>query len=185
MTRIARPTPGELTAEQQRVYQAIVGGPRARGPQAFPLRDADGRLHGPFNSMLLSPEIGYRLQELGAALRYQGGLSARARELVILTVGNTLDCGFERESHEAVGRQVGLTGPELKMLRDGQPPELPDPVETSVVHAARQLLGRAPVDDDAYRSLGLEPEDLFEVIVLVGYYALLADLLRVFAPDDS
>lgn len=185
MTRIARPRPDELTAEQRRVYQAITHGPRGRGPQAFPLRDADGRLRGPFNAMLLSPELGYPLQELGASLRHQGKLSPRARELVILTVANTLNSQFEQQSHEATGRQIGLTDDEITMLRNGDLPELADPAETSALRAARHLLGRTPIGDGTYRNLDLEPETLFEVITLVGYYALLADLLRVFAPADT
>jgi 4-carboxymuconolactone decarboxylase len=180
MTRIVRPRPDELTAEQRRVYQMITAGPRARGQQAFQLHDADGRLHGPFNAMLLAPEVGYPLQELGAALRHRGRLSPRARELVILIVANTLTSQFEQQSHEAVGRQVGLTDHEIAMLRNGQLPDLPNPIEANAVRAARHLLGRAPIDDEIYLKLDLEPAILFEVTVLVGYYALLADLLRIF-----
>jgi 4-carboxymuconolactone decarboxylase len=182
MTRIAELRPDELTEDQRRLYQAITDGPRGRGPQAFPLREADGRLRGPFNAMLLSPGLGYPLQELGAALRHRGALSPRARELVTLTVANTLDSPFEREAHEASGRQAGLTDDEIMLLREGRPPELADRIEASAVRAARHLLRRSPVDDGTYRDFGLEPDALFEVILLVGYYTLLADLLRVFAP---
>jgi 4-carboxymuconolactone decarboxylase len=180
MTRIARPRPDELSAEQRRVYQMITSGPRACGRQAFPLSDADGRLHGPFNAMLLAPDVGYPLQELGAALRCRGRLSPRARELVILTVANTLNSQFEQQAHEAVGRQVGLTDDEITTLRNGQLPVLPSPIEANAVRAARHLLRRVPIDDEIYRKLNLQPEILFEVTVLVGYYALLADLLRIF-----
>ena len=65
--RLPWPTPDELDEPRRAVYDAIAGGPRAAGPQAFRLTDDDGRLEGPFNAMLVSPGVGLALQELGAA----------------------------------------------------------------------------------------------------------------------
>ena len=68
--RLPQLTPAELPVEQRRLYDAIVGGPRAAGPQLFELSDEQGRLNGPFGAMLLSPPVGGALQSLGAAIRY-------------------------------------------------------------------------------------------------------------------
>src|SRR4051794_18477744 len=54
--RLPHPTPGELDDDQRAVYDAITGGPRGSGP--FRLTDAEGRLHGPFNAMLVNPQLG-------------------------------------------------------------------------------------------------------------------------------
>lgn len=86
VTRIPRPTPDELDAEQHRLYEAITSGSRAGGPGSAELTDEDGRLAGPFNAMLLNPPVGDALQRLGAAVRYRGRLTDRAREVAILAV---------------------------------------------------------------------------------------------------
>lgn len=186
MSRTYRPYPDELNPRQLEIYQAIAGGPRAAGRQAFSLCDAEGRLRGPFSSMLLNPSLGDPLQQLGAALRYQGSLPGRARELVILAVAAERRSPFEQEAHEAVGREVGLTETELAALRDGEPLTLTDPTEAAALEAARLLARHQPIDDQTYDTLTtrLSAELLFEVVALVGYYALLADLLRIFAPDE-
>jgi len=73
-----------LNAGQQQLYAAMTGGPRGGGNQPFRLVDETGALTGPFNAMLLQPAVGQALQALGAALRYQGSLADRARELTTL-----------------------------------------------------------------------------------------------------
>lgn len=54
--------------------------------KAVPLVDGEGRLEGPFNAMVVSPEIGFAIQQLGAKIRYRARLSARQREVAILEV---------------------------------------------------------------------------------------------------
>jgi len=103
VNRLPGLTPDRLDPEQRELYDAIARGPRSRGPQHFPLVDADGALLGPFNAMLLAPGLGAALQEVGAAIRFHGTLDARARELAILVVASRWDSAFERSSHEAVG----------------------------------------------------------------------------------
>lgn len=192
MTRVSddrthRPLPAELDPAQLALYRAITGGPRGAGPQAFPLAEPDGRLRGPFSAMLLDPALGGPLQELGAALRFAGSLPARARELVILTVAAEVHSGFEQRAHEALGRRIGLTEDELAAVRAGAPLPGPDPVERAAVAAARTLARRAGFDDAAYRAAVevLSERDLFEVVVLVGYYGALAGVLAVFAPEQD
>lgn len=176
--------PADLDAEQRVVYESITGGPRASGPRYFPLSDAEGRLHGPFDAMLRSPRVGGALQDLGSALRYGTELPARLREMVILAVAAAEDSAFERFAHEAVGRGVGLTGEELAAIRDGRdlPPGRGDGVERLALQAARSLLESGDLDDRGYAALldALGERGVFELITLVGYYRTLALQLRVF-----
>ncbi|RCV48540.1 carboxymuconolactone decarboxylase family protein [Marinitenerispora sediminis] len=185
MSRIPRLRPEQLDERQRAVYADIAGGPRAAGPQLFRLTGDDGALEGPFNAMLLQPALGDALQRLGGAIRYEGALSDRARELAILVVAAHWDSAFERHAHEAVGAHVGLTEAELAAVRTGGDPGLDDPVEAAVVRTARLLTARAGLTDDEYaeavRVLG--PAGLFELTTLVGYYATLALHLRVFGVE--
>ena len=84
MARLPKTATPLLNAGQQQLYAAMTGGPRGGGNQPFRLVDETGALTGPFNTMLLQPAVGQALQALGAALRYQGSLPDRARELTTL-----------------------------------------------------------------------------------------------------
>ncbi|MFG3289255.1 carboxymuconolactone decarboxylase family protein [Streptomyces sp. NPDC048179] len=183
--RLAGLLPGELDEQQAEVYRAVTGGPRAAGPQAFALTDDEGVLRGPFNAMLLSPPVGLAVQAVGVAVRYQSVLTDRVRELAILTVAAHWGSAFEREAHEAVGRVCGLTDPELSALRAGLLPDLHDPAEQVAVRAAAALSRTGALSDQEYYDAvaAWGERGLFELTTLVGYYALLALQLRVFAGE--
>ncbi len=182
MSRLEPIPPAGLDAEQARLYAAITEGPRAQGPQHFALTRDDGALLGPFNALLLSPGLGGALQELGAAVRYRTDLTARTRELAILTVAAHWSSVFERDAHESVGRAVGLTEREIDDLRAGVVPALDDPHERACAHLVRAMVTDRDVDDRAWQTWAetIGERTVFELTTLVGYYATLALQLRVF-----
>jgi len=180
MARIPDRAPASLDDDRRALYEAIAGGPRAAGPQHFPLTRVDGSLRGPFNAMLLAPGIGAALQELGSAIRYRGTLSARSREIAILLVAARWDSAFEREAHEAVGRAAGLDDEELVALRREDAARFAG-VEGATARAALAMLD-GDLDDEAWAAAeaALGAAGVFELTTLVGYYATLALQLRVF-----
>jgi 4-carboxymuconolactone decarboxylase len=186
MRRLAKLSPGELTEHQRELYASIVAGPRGAGRQPFRLVDSDGALVGPFNAMLLQPAVGAALQALGAAIRYQGELPSRARELAILVLAAHWASEFERRSHETAGRLAGLREEELAAIHDAQQPGLADPAERAVVRAAWALVRAGDLDEQEYAEAvaQLGPAGLFELSTLVGYYSTLALQRRVFRADD-
>lgn len=173
--------PQDLDPPARALYDAITGGPRAQGARAFPLTDEDGRLNGPFNAMLVSPEVGTALQELGAAIRYRTSLGARAREIAILEVSVLRRCSFEWYAHERVGRQAGLTGEEIAALHAARDAPSFTAEESLVRELARTLLRERDLDDAAFARAeqALGTRVLMELIALVGYYDLLALSLSV------
>ena len=182
MARLEKLVPAVLSAEQKQLYQVITAGPRGSGAQPFRLADPTGALEGPFNAMLLAPAVGAALQALGAAIRYQGVLPGRARELAILVVASHWDSEFEQHAHEPAALALGIGARDLAALRAGDEPDLADPVERAAVRAARALVGAGDLDDAQYRDAveRLGTDALFELTTLVGYYATLALQLRVF-----
>ena len=94
--RLSKLQPHMLNAAQAELYAAMTGGPRGGSNQPFRLVNDTGALTGPFNAMLLEPAVGAALQALGAALRYQGSLPDRSRELAILIVAAHTACEFEQ-----------------------------------------------------------------------------------------
>lgn len=182
--RLPRLTPADLTDEQRALRERIVGGPRGTGPQHFPLEHDDGSLTGPFGIMLHEPALGSPLQELGTALRYATGLTDRVREIAVLTVAAGTGSTFEAFAHERVGRAVGLSDDELAAIADGSFSPV-DPREAAADDLCRRLLaaGRpAAMDDATYAAYAdvLGTTTVTELVVLVGYYRTLAQLLDVF-----
>jgi 4-carboxymuconolactone decarboxylase len=181
VSRLPKLHPGELDEAQRTLYEAIAGGPRAQGPQAFALTDEAGGLEGPFDAMLRSPGVGAALQDLGAAVRYRSALSDRAREIAILVVAHHWRSAFEIYAHEAVGAAVGLSAAELTLVREGRLAELGDETERTVGVTAAALAGRGDLDDTEYAAAAdLGDAALFDLTTLVGYYATLALQLRVY-----
>jgi len=174
-------TPAELSDRQRAVYDAITGGDRLKGTQHFPVVLPDGSLTGPFGIMLHAPGIGDALQNLGAAIRYHSGLSARIREIAILLVATATNSEFEWWAHERVGRAAGLTEDELRQLAHGVF-ETADAEEQAAADLCNTLLDNGSVTDDEYRryadTLGVEA--IIELTTLVGYYRTLAQLMAVF-----
>jgi 4-carboxymuconolactone decarboxylase len=173
--------PGELGASARALYDRIAGGARAQGPRAFALTEPDGRLNGPFNAMLLNPEVGNALQELGAAIRYRSGLPDRAREIAILEVSVLRRSSFEWYAHARVGKHAGLTDAEIAAIHDGAAAATLDATETLVRELVRTLLRERDLDDATYAAAAGALGDvvLSDLIALVGYYDLLALSLRV------
>lgn len=170
--------PAAMTAEQHAIYDGVLA---KYGPEPpFPLTDAAGRLHGPFNAMLAAPGVGAALQSLSAAVGSRTSLAPRVREIVILSVAVARASAFELSAHTAAGAAAGLTGTELAALRDGRAPATLAADEEGARAFAGALLRDGDADDACYalteRHFG--EAGIVELITLVGYYDLLATLLR-------
>ena len=177
----------EMTHEQVDLYREILGGPRGQGPRAVLLSSGAGGLAGPFNAMLYAPEVGHALQELGAAIRFRTQLTSRVREMAILVVARAWHSAYERSSHEPIGRDAGLTDPEIEALCTGNDPGFTDEQERVAYQVVRALTGPADLDDHQYDQAvaTLGEQSLVELSTLVGYYATLALQLRIFRVDPQ
>jgi 4-carboxymuconolactone decarboxylase len=183
MSRLPLLRPDELDAKQRALYEAITGGRRTARPQHFRLRYEDGSLAGPFNALLHAPVIGARVGRLGEAIRFDTGLEDREREIAILAVAASRSASYEWYAHERVGRACGLTDEELEGLRRGNGDVLRDRREAVVRFVAATLASGRPLDDAVYRRVvdELGETGLVELIILVGYYVMLATMLDAFA----
>ena len=146
--------------------------------------DADGQLLGPFAIMLLSPEVGNAMQQVGAKIRFGTALTGRERELAILTVAGALSSEFERLAHVPAARALGLTEPQIDAALAGQAADGLSPDEAIVGRLARAMtVDRTLSDEDyAYAVEALGQERLAELTWLAGYYSALALSLAVFRP---
>ena len=173
--------PSDLDDEQRRVYDLIVGGPRSQSTRASALVDELGRLEGPFNAMLVDPTVGEAVQNLGAVIRYSTNLAARTREIAILVVAGSAKSNFEWHAHAHLGRAAGITEGELAAILEEREAPTFDETERLVWQVARMLVTNRDLDDETFAraesELGLTV--MMDLVVLVGYYELLARSLRV------
>lgn len=187
MARLPGLPPGDLNPEQRALYDSIAGGDRAKDA-SFPLTDESGALVGPFNVLLYSPRVGDVIQELGAALRFHTELSAPVRELAILVVATYHDCEFERWAHEPIAKRVGLTDDQIAALRAGTRPDLDTDDLIAAYDVCQSILQHKSVTDDEYRRAveTLGQDRLVELMMVVGYYGLLAQIMGAFevGPPD-
>lgn len=178
--------PDDLTAEQRELYDRLLDSARATGSRPFPLADEEGRLRGPFNGMLLSPDLGNALQELGTVVRFGTGFTPRQKELAILAVAAHERSEYEWAVHSHAALQAGITEEQIAAVRTGADCPLDDPVEAAVLATARELAASGDLTDDSFTAatgvLGLTR--LYELVTLVGYYRLVADQLRVLRVTD-
>jgi 4-carboxymuconolactone decarboxylase len=172
--------PLDLDPDQRKVYDSITGGARRHADRNAPLTGPDGQLEGPFNAMLFSPGIGGSLQALGASIRYSGRLPGRSRELAILLVARASQSDFEWRAHEHSGRRAGLSEAEITLLRAGQPALSLSAGEAMAFRVTQCLTSDGDLPDDVFSAaVDTLGEDLVtELIILVGYYTLLALAMR-------
>ncbi len=169
--------PDRLDAEQRRVYDAILGGPR-------------GVVEGPLRVWLTSPGLADRAQALGAFCRYGTGLPPRLSELAILVTGAHWRAGFEWAVHAPIALAAGLAAEAIEAIRCGRAPHLADAAERAVYDVSSELLRDKGVSDATYargRDV-LGERALVELVGVLGYYGLISMTINAFAvplPDGA
>lgn len=159
---------GSLSPAQQASLERVTSGPR-------------GRLLGPFAVLLRAPGLMDRVQELGAYLRYDKGLSPRLFELVVLLVARRWDQDFEWVHHRPLALEAGLTPEVVDAVAEGRRPDTADEQVTLVWEVVAQLQRSGGCEDEVYERAvqHLGEDGVLEVVVTVGYYTTLAMVLNV------
>lgn len=181
--RIALYDPQELTAAQQAVYETIdtkmVPWAEAAGFQA---KLDDGKLVGPFNTILLSPEIAASFLALQASEQEHTSLSERVRQVVILTVGAVWKCDYERYAHAAVARKAGFSEEIVSALSEGSNVEGLSATERLAQRVTWQLTAEHGLSVELYSEAvsALGARGLVDLIFLAGCYQSISSLLNAF-----
>jgi 4-carboxymuconolactone decarboxylase len=156
-----------MTAEQRRVYDDVVSGPR-------------GRVEGPLRAALHRPDLADKWQQLGAALRYGTSLPPRLSELVILLTARAWDSQFEWYAHEPHALKAGLAREALDAIRTGDTPVFGNDDEQAVHDYVIELQQTHAVSESTYqRALTLFGViGVVELTALTGYYSMVAMTLN-------
>lgn len=174
--RLSELAPERMTDAQLSAYEATLA--RRGGAQLI-----GGRIAGPLLVWLHAPVVGNAQQAFGAVLRFELTLSARVRELVILSTAHSTGSGFQILAHERMAYDAGITLEQLDALRERREPTLADPVERTAWHTTSRILATGDLTDDEFTEAAetLGQEGLVELVTLIGYYRLLALQMRICA----
>ncbi len=149
----------------------------------FQASTEDDRLIGPFNPLLYSPMLGQGFMDYLAAERKHTTLSAKVREVIILSVGAVWQAAYELYAHTAVAEKAGLDAETVRVLAAGRSPEaLPD--DQRIAHEfSRRLAAEHQIDPGLY----VEVEKTFgrkgvvDMVHLVSLYMGTSAMLNAFA----
>lgn len=176
MTRLPSLPRDILGAKGQTLWDSIT---EKRGASAVA---PEGGLVGPFNAWVTAPDVGARLADLGAVLRFGTSIDRRLLELAIITVGAHWRAEFEWWAHSRMAREQGVTSAVIDAIAAGDEPPFANDDERVVHAVARQLMtdGRLAADtfDAAHKLLG--DQGLIELVSLCGYYTLVSFTLNAF-----
>ena len=122
---------------------------------------------------------------MGNALLSKTRLDPRLRELAILRVAAILDCEYERKSHTAFGREVGITEAKLKAVSDWTNSDVFNEVDRAVLGFTDEVAQNAKVDDETFSCLAkhLDEGMMVELAETIGFYGMIARVLLPFQVD--
>jgi 4-carboxymuconolactone decarboxylase len=158
----------DLLPDQRRVFDAIASSPR-------------GNVPAPFHVLLHSAEVADHAQRLGALLRYRTGLPARLSEIAILVTAKHWNAEFEWYVHEREARAAGVAEETIAAIASGQRPALQG--DAALVHDfAATFYESNDVGDELFRKAieRFGERTVVELTAILGYYSMLAIVLRVY-----
>ena len=163
-----------MTAAQLRVIETIEAGPRRSAPL-------------PFWRMLDAPALAEAIQQLGIVIRFESALSPAHREAAILATAGALSSHYEWDFHQPLAADAGVPDYVIALTRPGcaeVPTEVPWDL---IVRIARELVTSRRVTAGLIPSSisRLGRQETTELIVIAGYYALLAAFLHCADPDTE
>ncbi|HTX49728.1 MAG TPA: carboxymuconolactone decarboxylase family protein [Caulobacteraceae bacterium] len=160
--------PGAMTAEQRRVADGIVSGPR-------------GGLRGPFQAWLRSPDLAERLQKVGEYLRFNSSVPRRLNELAILITARAWDAQFEWYAHHRLAMDAGLDPSVAQDIAEGRRPASMRADEAVVYDFCDELRATRQVSDATLAAAIdlLGEQGVIDLIGVSGYYDVVSMTLNV------
>ena len=175
--------PQELTPPQRAVYETVntnmVPWAEAAG---FRAKLDSGKLVGPFNTILLSPEIADSFLSLQGSEQEHTSLTERVRQVVILTVGAVRKCDYERYAHSAVALKAGFSEEVVKALAQGRDVEDLSATERLAQRVTMQLTAEYQLSAELYleATSAFGTRGIVDLIFLAGCYQTISSLLNAF-----
>jgi 4-carboxymuconolactone decarboxylase len=164
MSRIKPPELHEMTPEQRRVHDKVVG------------KSERGALVGPFRAALLRPEILDKWDDLARAVRVGATLPLRLRELAILVTARHWGARIEWLEHVPPALKQGISDDVIRAIRDRRAPDFKQDDERDVFAFCTEMYRDHKVSQATYdRVLGhVGPVGIMELTMVMGLFGLVA-----------
>ena len=134
--------PEQMNAEQKKLLDALLAGPRGGG-DASPEAVQKMLRGGPFNAWMRSPDLGNRLQNVGAYIRYKTSLPLRLNEFAILITAREWTSQYEWYAHYSLALKAGLDAKLADELALGKRPSAMKDDEAAVYDFCMSFTARA------------------------------------------
>ncbi|PZW45958.1 4-carboxymuconolactone decarboxylase [Humitalea rosea] len=167
MPRIPLPARDTMDAEQARVHDGIVAGPR-------------GTVIGPLRAVIHSPVLAERWSALGETLRYDTVLPKRLNELAIIMTGRRYTSLIEWWVHSRAAAAAGLPETVIEAIRRVEPPVFAEAADAEVYEYVRELMQTGRVSAAHYDAVVARwaARGVVELTALVGYYSMVSMTLN-------
>jgi 4-carboxymuconolactone decarboxylase len=167
-------TPEQMTPEQKALAAAIQGGPRAAVP------GRDNSIGGPFNPWLRSPDVGDKLQQLGAELRFRSSIPTALNEFAILITAREWSSQYEWFAHHRLAMAAGLPATVAADLAQGKRPEGMTDDQRIVYDFCTELHRTRFVSDAAFAAAKQRfgEQGVIDLIAVSGYYVAVSMTLN-------
>jgi 4-carboxymuconolactone decarboxylase len=161
------PVPSRFDDEQM---EELAKSPRTLSGQALNL----------FATLAHEPQLMRRVNALGGYFATRGRLDGRTRELAILRAAGSLTCEYELSQHRAAAEELGLTAQEVAAVANPGLEHDWAPSDRAVLELVDELLASHTVTDATWCGLDgvLDDGQRLELLVLVGFYAMIAGLVN-------
>lgn len=175
-------SPRSLQPDARLLYDRLVKG-RLGSTSPFTSRVDTGELIGPFNAFLHAPAISDGFIAFHEAEEHATPLSARVREVVILSVGAVWGSAYETYAHCAVAARVGFLPDIVAKLAAGEACDDIGMEEQAAQRFTLELACHRIVSDanyaEAERAFGRD--GVVALVFLVAAYSATCVMLNAFA----
>jgi 4-carboxymuconolactone decarboxylase len=174
--------PDELSPAQWVLYDTFDKMTRSEEYQGFEVKNPDGAFVGPWGVMLHFPDLAVPLGQFIDLAQKLPGLSERARQVVILTIGGRFNVAYELYAHTPLAARAGLLPDQIAALSAGSRPAglSEDELLAADVASALTRAGAVPgpLYDAAVATLGQQGFDA--VVFITVHYLALGVLLNAY-----
>jgi 4-carboxymuconolactone decarboxylase len=172
MARIPQVERDSATPEQRRVGDLIFGS-----------REED--YQGPSAIVLHLPDLAERFEVLRNRLVREQRLPGPMVNLAALITARFWDSEYTWWKRVDMCRKAGIGQDAIDAVRERRTPTFGDPALAAVHDYARELLETRRVSEETHRRVKehLDDEQLIELVMVIGFYSMLALVSDAFEPD--
>ena len=169
MARLPELDPEKFSAEQKKVHEAILKGPR-------------GKVVGPLKVWLKNAGLAEHAQALGAYARFNSSLPPRLSELAICITGSFWKANYEWFAHAPLAIKAGIDPAAIEAIRTGAKPTFTKADEQAIYDFVSEMVTTKRVSNATFERAKKELGEtgVIDLVGIVGYYSLVSVTLNAF-----